>query len=330
MTLTDRVVARGAVASLISSALVASLAVAPTASASTTVSSSAKTMLAESGSSARAPRVSCPQTRSKAKIKECLTKYLGVLNTTWRPLVRAKGKKFVAPRMAFYEQNLPANPCESGQDGFSGGSFYCAKNKTIYMHLQWSVADSTIYPQRAAQVKGVLSADSKMTKTSRNKLKKGYASMREAAILAHEYSHHVQYELGIAQWFAKRSDKYSLGSSKADRYHYATETAADCMTGVGLYRASSRKLISFGRLGQWGARTFFATSNGFNEELPKRSPFVYSNAYKGEIYKGYGEAYWRLRAFNTGQKVAKKSNAIKTCVSSAAKWKKVPYPKSLI
>ena len=275
--------------------------------------------------------LACSSKYTTANLRRCLKGEIRILNTLYRPIAKQYGKKYVPAKLVIFKTKPPKNPCENFEDGGVGGSFYCAKTLTMYMST-YELKDATIrYVQRAKQVPGVLEADAKRAKVPVAQIKKGFINQAAATVLAHEYAHHMLDQLGIDKWFKTRSAKHELGSSLSDRYHYATETAADCLSGYAVSRSKHKKLARVNGFDLWAGRAFYAATHGFFDEMPVRSPFVYKEIYRPEIYRGYGEAYWRLKAFNYGYQAGAKSGVgIKKCVIVSAKWKKVPYPKALV
>lgn len=253
------------------------------------------------------------------------------LAEVYSPLVTARGKAWVEPKMVVFGLTPPKNPCQAAEASDVLGSFYCDKNQTIYLSNYQATAPTRDYVARARKVKGVLVGDARRAHVSLAKLQNGYVTRGQATILAHEYAHHVSYLLGVDGWYQHEAEKYLMGSSMYDRYAFAPEMAADCLSGYALASGKRVRVIPGSAWELWGSRAYYAEANPFEPERPVRSPFVYRNKYKGGIPVGYGGAYWRLRSFNTGWREGLRArDAITDCYATASKWKQVSAPTQLI
>lgn len=253
------------------------------------------------------------------------------LAQVYEPLVSARGKAWVEPKMVVFGLTPPKNPCHAAEASDLLGSFYCEKNQTLYLSNYQATAPTRDYVARARKVKGVLTADAKWAHVSLAKLSKGYVTRGQATILAHEYAHHVSYLLGLDAWYQQQAEKHPLGTSAYDRYAFAPEMAADCLSGYALARGKKLRVIPGSAWELWGSRAYYAQANPFELEKPLRSPFVYRNKYRGGTPVGYGGAYWRLRSFNTGWRGGLKGvDAVTKCYTAASGWKKVSAPTQLI
>lgn len=236
------------------------------------------------------------------------------------PMVTQAGGRWRAPNLVVFETKPPKNPCEEGGDGGVAGSFYCAQDRTLYLSTFEAGEVTTAYVQEARKVPGVLAADAKTAGVPESQLRKGLAGQGQATILTHELAHQVLVQTGYQRWFDQRVAKYEPGTKRYDAYGFAPETAADCLTGAALNEAKRRGLLRMNGLDLWGSRAWLAQTDGFNRERPLAAPFRYRNEWKGEQYRGYGGAYWRLRAFDLGwQRGA--SDAVGYCTRAAAEWK---------
>lgn len=275
--------------------------------------------------------VACPSKYTARDLVDCWSSMMAPLAQVYGPLVASRGKVWQEPKMVVFGLTPPKNPCHAAEASDLLGSFYCDRNQTIYLSNYQATAPTRDYVARARKVKGVLTADAKRAHVAVAKLTKGYVTRGQATILAHEYAHHVSNLLGVDAWYQQQADKHPLGSSTYDRYAFAPEMAADCLSGYALAQGKRLRVIPGSAWELWGSRAYYAQANPFEPEKPVRSPFVYRNKYKGGVPVGYGGAYWRLHSFNTGWRDGLKGgDAVTKCYTAASKWKRVSSPTQLI
>ncbi|MGI3780085.1 MAG: hypothetical protein ACRYG2_04835 [Janthinobacterium lividum] len=245
---------------------------------------------------------------------------LPALDAAFAPMAAEVGASWTTPKMAVFGTKPPKNPCHQAGDGGVAGSFYCAGNDTVYLSTWEADGVTRDYVREARKVHGVLEADARQAGVPVSTLRKGRPGQGQATIEAHEMAHHLLVAAGVQAWFDQRADKATPGTLRYDAYGFAPETAADCLSGAALREAQRQGRVRMNPFDLWASRAWLAQTDPFNPEVPKSSPFRYRNAWKGKQYRGYGGAYWRLKAFDLGWSTGA-PGAVDRCVSAAARWK---------
>ena len=127
--------------------------------------------------------VHCKESRARqstvAGAKANYKNLLGCLNKAWAPIVTRAGGRFRAPHLIVFSGSV-SSPCGTHED--SGPPFMCGDNDTIYMNLTEDIGNYNRYPQSYQKI---------------------WARMWMLHQIAHEYGHHVQYNMGILQAYAR-------------------------------------------------------------------------------------------------------------------------------
>ncbi len=297
----------------------------PVQASSPAVTGSTSAASAEAGPSSPSPArqvdaVFCGMETSTSDLTRCWQRMLPALDAAFAPMATEVGATWTTPRMAVFGTKPSKNPCHGAVDGGVAGSFYCAGNDTVYLSTWEADRATRDYIREAHIVDGVLDADAKQAGVSVSSLRKGRPGQGQATIEAHEMAHHLLVAAGVQAWFDRRADKATPGTLRYDAYGFAPETAADCLTGASLRESQRQGRVRMNALDLWASRAWLAQTDPFNPEVPKASPFRYRNEWKGEQYRGYGGAYWRLKAFDFGWSTGA-PGAVDRCVGAAARWK---------
>lgn len=138
---------------------------------------------------------------------------LSSLNQTWEPLFRRANVRFEQPTLHFYTGGTRSG-CGAAQSAM--GPFYCPADQGIYI-------DTSFYDQMDQQLGA-----------------KG--DFARYYVIAHEYGHHVQHLVGLADQV--RSAQQQAGGSQANALQVRMELQADCYAGV--WAGQHRDLIEPG------------------------------------------------------------------------------------
>jgi len=276
-------------------------------------------------SPAAAAGVQCPSDPAPATVRKCVQRSAPVLDTAYSQIASSAAARWTAPHVVTFRLKPPKNPCHDLSDGGVFSSFYCPDNSTVYMML--GIADeSTRRYARQAGTK-ILRQDAKRVGVSVARLRKGYPAASQVNVLAHEMAHQILQENGIDSWYKTRADRYEVGASKYDRYGFAPETMADCLSGAVVRPAKANGSLRMNAFDQWAAQADYTGADPYDDARPTRSPFGYPNPWGKRVYRGYGGPYIRVRAWRAGWEAAAASgNPLRYCVDLAASWKKVPTP----
>ena len=133
---------------------------------------------------------------------------LASLNHTWQPIMQQAGVQFAAPTLVFYSQS-GSSGCGAAQSAM--GPFYCPTDQGIYI-------DTDFYTEMDRQMGAG-------------------GDFARAYVMAHEYGHHIQNELGLSDKVrqAQQSDP-----THANQLSVKLELQADCFAGVWAARNRDR------------------------------------------------------------------------------------------
>jgi predicted metalloprotease len=232
---------------------------------------------------------------------------------TWKP-----------PRVTTFDLRPPANPCY-GDDDTIFSSFYCKDDNTVYMMLGIADESTRRYARQAGIV--ILRQDARTAGVSVSALRKGFPAAAQVNVLAHEMAHSLLTVNGVQQWYSRRADRHNVGTAKYDRYGYAHETMADCLSGAVQRVAKRDGGLRMNRFDQWAAQADYAGADPFDDARPKAAPFVYPDVWGSKVYRGYGGPGVRVKAWRAGWSAGAASpDPVGYCVRLGASWKKVPVP----
>jgi hypothetical protein len=157
-----------------------------------------------------------PFRRDTAGLTAYYQAFVGCMSTTWQPVLQARGLPFEAPHL-----NLSEHPGETGCGNPDSdpelGEFtamYCPADTTLYLPVD------------------------RLTKVDR-----GRASSH-LAVLAHEYSHHVQQLSGLLWAAAEEADRVGDDTPEANQVTRRSELQANCFAGLFLAAAAGRGSIT--------------------------------------------------------------------------------------
>lgn len=138
---------------------------------------------------------------------------LDSLNRTWEPLFRQANVRFEQPTLHFYQGGTRSG-CGAAQSAM--GPFYCPADQGIYI-------DTSFYDQMDRQLGAP-------------------GDFARYYVIAHEYGHHVQHMVGLADQV--RSAQQRAGGGEANALQVRMELQADCYAGV--WAGHHRDLIESG------------------------------------------------------------------------------------
>ena len=134
----------------------------------------------------------------KSSMETCQA--LQMLNRTWEPLFKASNIPFDRPVLHFYSQSGQSG-CGAAQSAM--GPFYCPSDEGIYI-------DTDFYKQMETE----LGASGQFARLY---------------VIAHEYGHHIQNELGTSDQVRQLQQR---NSRQANQLSVRLELQADCYAGV--------------------------------------------------------------------------------------------------
>lgn len=130
------------------------------------------------------------------------------VNTFWTQVFDTEGRSYVSPRLVGYSLSLDTDCGRTPPPGVSPAG-YCALDETIYY-------DTALLPVIVARD----------------------GDFAWSAVIAHEWGHHIQHELGI-----RRSEDATASDAHSSR---EIELQADCLGGVYAQDADTRGLLGAG------------------------------------------------------------------------------------
>jgi predicted metalloprotease len=160
--------------------------------------------------------------RDTASLNAYYAAFVGCMNTTWQPVLAAGDMPYRAPKL-----NLAEHPGSTGcgnPDTDPGlGEFtamYCPADETLYLPVD------------------------RLTKVDRGR------SSSHLAVVAHEYSHHIQQLSGLLWAAAEATDKVGDDTPAGNELTRRTELQANCFAGLFLAAAAGRGGVSRTLAGQ--------------------------------------------------------------------------------
>ena len=137
---------------------------------------------------------------------------------TWAPIFENGGARYDAPRLVLFTDSVRSG-CGIGQAAM--GPFYCPVDRKVYIDLGF-------YRQLRERFHAP-------------------GDFAQAYVIAHEFGHHVQNLLGIAEQVNARRERASEAESNA--LSVRMELQADCLAGVWAHNANnSRQILEPGDL----------------------------------------------------------------------------------
>jgi uncharacterized protein len=164
------------------------------------------------------PDVTCalpPFRRDTASLDAFYRALVGCLDAAWQPVLRAGDLPFEAPHL-----NLAVHPGRTGcgnpdtdpeLDEFT--AMYCPADQTLYLPVD------------------------RLKKVDRG------GSSSHLAVVAHEYSHHIQQLSGLLGAAAEQTDKVGDHTPAGNAFTRRTELQANCFAGLFLAAAAGRGAI---------------------------------------------------------------------------------------
>ncbi|MFC3859242.1 neutral zinc metallopeptidase [Deinococcus antarcticus] len=143
-----------------------------------------------------------PQTQANDKSFQFVDKILGSNDQVWSGIFQQAGREFQKPRLVLYSGGTQTG---CGTANSAVGPFYCPLDSTIYL-------------------------DTSFFSTMQSRLGGG-GTFAYSYVIAHEYGHHIQNVLGIADQ-VERKQRAARTEAEANSYSVRLELQADCFAGV--------------------------------------------------------------------------------------------------
>jgi predicted metalloprotease len=143
----------------------------------------------------------------KDQMGDFISASLGSMEDRWKEIFNEGGRRFNSPRIVLFKNATNGGRCGRAQSAM--GPFYCPPDKLIYL-------DTGFFREVETRFRGCTGSACKFT---------------AAYIIAHEFGHHVQNELGILD--RVRQAQQQVGSrAEANQLQVRVELQADCLSGL--------------------------------------------------------------------------------------------------
>jgi predicted metalloprotease len=143
----------------------------------------------------------------KDQMGDFISASLGSMEDRWKEIFSEGGRRFNSPRIVLFKNATNGGRCGRAQSAM--GPFYCPPDKLIYL-------DTGFFREVETRFRGCTGSACKFT---------------AAYIIAHEFGHHVQNELGILD--RVRQAQQQVGSrAEANQLQVRVELQADCLSGL--------------------------------------------------------------------------------------------------
>ena len=203
----------------------------------------------------------------KDQMGDFISASLGSMEDRWKEIFSERNARFNAPRIVLFRNATNGGRCGRAQSAM--GPFYCPPDKQIYL-------DTGFFREVETRFRGCTGSACKFT---------------AAYIIAHEFGHHVQNELGILD--RVRQAQQQVGSrAEANQLQVRVELQADCLSG--LWANRQQKKGSFLDQGDIEAALQTATAIGDDTLQRQAQGRVVPDSFT------HGSAEQRRRLFMTG------------------------------
>jgi uncharacterized protein len=203
----------------------------------------------------------------KDQMGDFLSASLGSMEDRWIEIFKERNSRFSPPRVVLFKNVTNGGRCGRAQSAM--GPFYCPPDKLIYL-------DTGFFREVETRFRGCTGSACKFT---------------AAYIIAHEFGHHVQNELGILD--RVRQAQQQVGDRvEANRLQVRVELQADCLSG--LWANRQQKKSAFIEPGDIEAA--LQTANAIGDDTLQRQA-------QGRVVPDsftHGSAEQRKRWFMTG------------------------------
>jgi predicted metalloprotease len=143
----------------------------------------------------------------KDQMGDFISASLGSMEDRWKEIFTEGGRRFNPPRIVLFKNVTNGGRCGRAQSAM--GPFYCPPDKLIYL-------DTGFFREVETRFRGCTGSACKFT---------------AAYIIAHEFGHHVQNELGILD--RVRQAQQQVGNrAEANQLQVRVELQADCLSGL--------------------------------------------------------------------------------------------------
>jgi predicted metalloprotease len=168
-----------------------------------------------SGSGGGAPTVQMDRPSSSSPKREApkdqmgdfISASLGSMEDRWTEIFRERNGRFTPPRIVLFRNATNGGRCGMAQSAM--GPFYCPPDRLIYL-------DTGFFREIETRFRGCTGSACKFT---------------AAYIIAHEFGHHVQNELGILDR-VRQAQQQAGSRAEANQLQVRVELQADCLSGL--------------------------------------------------------------------------------------------------
>ena len=192
---------------------------------------------------------------------------LGSMEDRWKEIFSERNGRFTPPRIVLFKNATNGGRCGRAQSAM--GPFYCPPDKLIYL-------DTGFFREVETRFRGCTGSACKFT---------------AAYIIAHEFGHHVQNELGILDR-VRQAQQQAGSRAEANQLQVRVELQADCLSG--LWANRQQKKGAFLEAGDIDAA--LQTANAIGDDTLQRQA-------QGRVVPDsftHGSAEQRKRWFMTG------------------------------
>jgi len=262
---------------------------------------------------------SCSTNYTAAHAKTCIRIASAAFTSAWKSSLTKHNKSTKKAHIVAWTA-FPTNPCiSSGEGDVAVASFYCDKNRTVYMAAGAAKYWTKTYAKYTK--KSIVKKDAKAAHVTLATMKKGYATQGYATELAHEYGHAMQDRLGVFDFYQNKINETSTWEEQT-ALAAGIEVGADCLAGWSLSRASVRGKLRMTQFAKWASR---ATIAELGAGVATNYPFIYPMEEPSP--QGHSNSYWRLKSFNYGMSIGKtRADGMAGCVNKVASWANIPVP----
>jgi len=203
----------------------------------------------------------------KDQMGDFISASLGSMEDRWKEIFSERNGRFTPPRIVLFKNATNGGRCGRAQSAM--GPFYCPPDKLIYL-------DTGFFREVETRFRGCTGSACKFT---------------AAYIIAHEFGHHVQNELGILDR-VRQAQQQAGSRAEANQLQVRVELQADCLSG--LWANRQQKKGAFLEAGDIDAA--LQTANAIGDDTLQRQA-------QGRVVPDsftHGSAEQRKRWFMTG------------------------------
>jgi predicted metalloprotease len=143
----------------------------------------------------------------KDQMGDFISASLGSMEDRWKEIFQERNGRFQPPRVVLFRNATNGGRCGMAQSAM--GPFYCPPDKLIYL-------DTGFFREVETRFRGCSGSACQFT---------------AAYIIAHEFGHHVQNELGILSR-VRQAQQQAGSRAESNQLQVRVELQADCLSGL--------------------------------------------------------------------------------------------------